>query len=151
MVLVTVQAEHAFFLLAWSLKDGLAARQVARNVTGIDLIIGGHSHSFLYSNSSATPLPVLNKGSNLTDAVNYMVRRYGIELDFLCTAALLHQLEAELQLYAAYVTSRPCSSPPALNSTGSFRLCCIVPSAAVSVCCVCRCGGTGPCSMCGNC
>lgn len=59
-------------------------------MTGIDLIIGGHSHSFLYSNSSATPLPVLNKGSNLTDAVNYMVRRFDIKVEFpfySCSAA----------------------------------------------------------------
>jgi 5'-nucleotidase len=47
-------------------------QEVARNVTGIDLIIGGHSHSFLYSNSSTTPLPELNRANGLTDAANYM-------------------------------------------------------------------------------
>jgi hypothetical protein len=41
--------------------------QLVANVTGIDLIIGGHSHSFLYS--TPPPFPLLNKNIsiNLTD------------------------------------------------------------------------------------
>jgi hypothetical protein len=39
--------------------------QLAGNVTGIDLIVGGHSHSFLWT--VPPPYPVLNKATNLTD------------------------------------------------------------------------------------
>lgn len=39
--------------------------QLAGNVTGIDLIVGGHSHSFLWT--TPPPFPVLNTVTNLTD------------------------------------------------------------------------------------
>jgi hypothetical protein len=51
--------------------------QLAGNVTGIDLIVGGHSHSFLWT--TPPPFPVLNTVTNLTDGPFLEVRSFGVQ------------------------------------------------------------------------